>query len=191
MECRQNLRLSLNSWPIKTVALAICAVALHAPLASHAGTADLPEFQDMREQYRAVTKGKADGDATAEKFDQWQQQHPTEHLIGLYRGALNCLIARDAWFPWNKMRYANRCMDQMDESLQALEAGGQSTDLLHAYIERGFVNSHLPSMFGRKDMAVEDLIAAQQLPQWSELTEEEQQRILTRLSDIQDADSEE
>ena len=145
----------------------------------------------MREQYRAVTQGKADGEATAEKFDRWQQQHPSEHLIGLYRGALDCLIARDAWFPWNKMRYANRCMDQMDKSLLTLEADGQSADLLHAYIERGFVNSHLPSMFGRKDLAIEDFIAAQQLPQWSELTEGEQQLILKRLSDIQDAGNEE
>jgi len=191
MDCHSSFQSDTRVSPRKAITLTLFLTLLQVSNPSVAGTVGLPEFQDMREQYRAVTKGKADGDAIAEKFDQWQQQHPTEHLIGLYRGALNCLIARDAWFPWNKMRYANRCMDQMDESLQALEAGGQSADLLHAYIERGFVNSHLPSMFGRKDMAVEDFIAVQQLPQWSELTEEEQQRILTRLSDIQDADREE
>lgn len=191
MKYHQNRRFSPDIWPIRAISLAVFTVALHTPLVSHASTVDLPDFLDMREQYRAVTQGKADGEATAEKFDQWWQQHPSEHLIGLYRGALDCLIARDAWFPWNKMRYANRCMDQMDKSLLTLEADGQSADLLHAYIERGFVNSHLPSMFGRKDLAIEDFIAAQQLPQWSELTEGEQQLILKRLSDIQDADNEE
>ena len=48
-----------------------------------------------------------------------------------------------------------------------------------------------PGQAAVQKQIVEDLIAAQQLPQWSELTEGEQQLILKRLSDIQDADSEE
>ncbi len=156
-----------------------------------------PEYRDRLTQYRAVTNNQADAEETARAFSLWHQQHPTEHLIGLYRGALDCLIARDAWFPWNKMRYANRCIDQMDHALMALEAQhanqGEETanaDLLHAYVERGFVNSHLPSLFGRKDIAIEDFQAAQAMTGWSQLPKETRQAVIRRLTDIQSAASE-
>lgn len=185
MECQQTRRFTPDIWPIQAVTLALFLAVFQSPTPSHAATAALPEFQQMRAHYRAVTTGKSDADSVAAQFEQWHQQHPTEALIELYRGALNCLVARDAWFPWNKMRYANRCMDQMDQSLLSLEAKGQSADLLHAYIERGFVNSHLPSLFGRQDMAIEDFNAAQHMPQWLDLTDDERRLILERLAELQ------
>lgn len=174
-----------NNPPIRPAHIwLLCLLMLATVNQIKADTVELKEFPEMLSQYRSVTAKKADAEKTAKQFDLWQQQHPTEHLISLYRGALNCLIARDAWFPWNKMRYANLCMDQMDQSLAALEDQGSSADLLQAYIERGFVNSHLPDMFGRSDLAIEDFEAAQRLPQWSVLPEPDRQSILKRLNEV-------
>lgn len=159
-------------------------LSLNLPV--QAATLDLPEFTAMHDTYMAVINEKADADDTAKAFQNWQQQHPQDALIGIYIGALDCLIGRDAWMPWNKMRYVNRCTDAMDKAMTSLQRSSDPRDLFQAHLERGFVNANLPSMFNRQELAIEDFEAVMKSDRWTRLPESLRQQVADKLKALKE-----
>ncbi|MCY0963769.1 hypothetical protein [Parathalassolituus penaei] len=159
-------------------------LSLNLPV--QAATLDLPEFTTMHDTYMAVINEKANAEDTAERFRAWQQQYPQEALIGLYIGALDCLIARDAWLPWNKMRYVNRCTDAMDKAMDQVQRQSDPRDQMRAHLERGFVNANLPAMFNRQELAIEDFEAVMKSDRWSQLPESLRQQVTDKLKALKE-----
>ena len=171
---------------VAAVSLLLTTTLISISLPVRAATLDLPEFNRMHAQYLAVTRQQANAEDTAKAFQNWQQQHPQEALIGIYIGALDCLIGRDAWMPWNKMRYVNRCTDAMDKAMKQVQDQADPRDQLQAHLERGFVNANLPSMFNRQELAIEDFEAVIAAPGWASLDEQLRSQISQKLQALKE-----
>lgn len=154
-----------------------------------AETVSLPDYQQQVEVYRQAIDGKQDTRDALEQLESWQSANPDEPLVKVYMGGAQCLVARDAWMPWTKLKFVNRGMDTMDAAIIELEAAVEKAqaserDLFMAYVERGMVYANLPSMFKRSDMALEDLTVARDMPQWQSLPSGFQQKIEVALAKL-------
>ncbi len=54
-------------------------------------------------------------------FDALARAEPQQPLYTAYLGSAQGLRAREAWFPWNKLRYAEEGLDRIDRALAALQ----------------------------------------------------------------------
>lgn len=83
------------------------------------------EFGD-RIQYAVVvfkqaTQGKSDAVPKAlALFKEIEKTHPNHPLLRSYIGSLTTMQARDAWMPWNKIRFAEKGLDMIDRVLDSL-----------------------------------------------------------------------
>jgi hypothetical protein len=182
----------LNPKP-SLIGMVICTL-LWMPTAL-AETTSLAEYPNQVRLYMdAVEERKAASDVL-ESMQAWEQSYPNETLIKMYIGATKCLMARDAWMPWTKLKYVSQGMDTMDAALERLESEvAQSLategDLFRAYVERGMVYARLPDRFKRKDMAMEDLTLAMTMPQWGKTPQEARQNIADTLNQLKKETSE-
>ncbi len=56
-----------------------------------------------------------------EKFAHLHDSEPDNPVYLAYLGACKTLEGRDAWMPWNKMRYGEEGLEMIDEALSSLE----------------------------------------------------------------------
>ena len=148
--------------------------------------ADSSKWGELVQTYYQVTKGEGDAEKTLELFNTWQKEHPDHVLVAVYLGALHCLKARDAWAPWTKMSLVNKGVDLMDKAVENV-AKKAPQDLIRARIERAFVDAELPDMFGRKDVALENLEMVVSSPEWDSLAEPLKERVQKVLAQLQSA----
>jgi len=59
-------------------------------------------------------------DRATEKFRALLKEHPNHPVYLAYLGACKALEGRSAWLLWNKMRYGEQGLDQIDRALNAL-----------------------------------------------------------------------
>lgn len=172
----------------RRLALGAITATLMTFATSPSAASDQQAWQQMVEQYYAATREQADLDQVTDAFTDWQTEHPGDHMAKMYLGALLCLQGRDAWMPWNKVKYVNQCLDQMDDAVDTITA--EAPELLdRALLERGFVTASLPGMFNRTDTALEDFAHVRSAPLWTQLSKPIQQRVndeMVRLQAILD-----
>lgn len=98
------------------------ALALLLPFAAQAAA---PSFQKAFELYLVGANEQAPDHEDAneqanEAFAKLLESDPSNPLYMTYLGSTWMLKARDAWFPWNKMKHAERGLALMDKALSLL-----------------------------------------------------------------------
>ena len=87
-----------------------------------------PAYQlAMLEFTRAGNGDSSAVQSALDKFVRLKEKYPGDALILARAGSLVTMQARDAWMPWNKMRFAEQGLDQLDQALAAVEKQGQAT----------------------------------------------------------------
>lgn len=76
-------------------------------------------------------------------------------------GSLKTIMGRDAFLPWNKMKYVEQGCDKMDKAVQL------APDNLNIRITRALNNINLPSFFNRITYCLEDFEFIQKHPAFS------------------------
>ncbi|SFV07166.1 hypothetical protein [Pseudoduganella namucuonensis] len=78
-------------------------------------------FKEARQQFMACLSG--DGktcEAAIEKFNALAAGHPGHPLLAAYAGAGTAILGRDAYMPWNKLKYAEDGADAVEKALAQL-----------------------------------------------------------------------
>jgi len=99
-------------------------------------------------------QGVAGNDDAVDKgftcFDKVLVLDPTNAVALAYRGSLWTLRARDAWWPFTKMKDVDKGVDEMDKAVDL------ASDNITVHIVRGINSVNLPSMFHRLPVALKD-----------------------------------
>ena len=99
-------------------------------------------------------QGVAGNDDAVDKgftcFDKALVLDPANAIALAYRGSLWTLRARDAWWPFTKMKDVDKGVDEMDK------AADLASDNITVRVVRGINSVNLPSMFHRLPVALKD-----------------------------------
>ncbi len=99
-------------------------------------------------------QGVAGNDDAVDKgftcFDKILQIDPSSAIALAYRGSLWTLRARDAWWPFTKMKDVDKGVDEMDKAVDL------APDNISVRLVRGINSVNLPSMFHRLPVALKD-----------------------------------
>ena len=95
---------------------------LPALFTAPAASADDPSFPEAAARFqRAVAGDKSAVDGAIEAFESLVRTEPKQPVYEAYYGAALTLRARDAWMPWNKVKYSEEGLDRIDHALAALK----------------------------------------------------------------------
>ena len=83
-------------------------------------------------------------------FDKVLQIDPANAVALAYRGSFWTLRARDAWWPFTKMKDVDKGIDEMDKAVDL------APDNISVRLTRGINSVNLPSMFHRLPVALKD-----------------------------------
>jgi tetratricopeptide (TPR) repeat protein len=99
-------------------------------------------------------QGVAGNDDAVDKgftcLDKVLQIDPSNAIALAYRGSLWTLRARDAWWPFTKMKDVDKGIDEMDKAVDL------APDNITVRLVRGINSVQLPSMFHRLPVALKD-----------------------------------
>ncbi len=99
-------------------------------------------------------QGVAGNDDAVDKgftcFDKVLQLDPSNAVALVYRGSLWTLRARDAWWPFTKMKDVDKGVDEMDKAVDL------APDNVSVRLVRAINSVNLPSMFRRLPIALKD-----------------------------------
>ncbi|MGA7159483.1 MAG: hypothetical protein WBZ48_00665 [Bacteroidota bacterium] len=113
---------------------------------------DIETLTKLGEIYH--NQGVAGDDKAVEKgftcFNKILELDPSNALGLAYRGSLWTLRARDAWWPFTKMKDVDNGVDEMDKAVDL------APDNISVRLVRGINSIHLPSMFRRLPIALKD-----------------------------------
>ncbi|HTQ76885.1 MAG TPA: hypothetical protein VMI15_02575 [Burkholderiales bacterium] len=101
---------------MRTLLLALCFTAL--PAAAGPATIAFPEAAASFQ--RALAGDKDEVGRAIAAFESLARADAAQPLYEAYLGAAQTLRARDAWMPWNKVRYAEEGLDHIDHALKSL-----------------------------------------------------------------------
>lgn len=111
----------MKRW-ILIAAVTLLGVA-HSPQSS-AGT----PFEDAKAVFDAVRAGKAEPRDAVSKFDALLQRDAANPLFAAYRAAAVVMQARDAWLPWNKLKYLDDGLADTDRALAMIKPQHEQAD---------------------------------------------------------------
>jgi len=100
--------------------LVLLLAALLAPLASAQAQGDAQFAQALEIYNRARAGQSSQVERAIAAFDALSRSDPSQPLYRAYLGSAMVLRGRDAWMPWNKMRYTDEGLDRIDQALAAL-----------------------------------------------------------------------
>lgn len=148
--------------------LAVFLMAL-LPFAALAQSIDEAAFQAASSKFDSALKGdKEQVEAAIAAFQALQQKDPRQPLYAVYLGSATALKAREAWLPWNKMKYSEQGLDYIDQGLAALKpehdkqlARGVAVSAIARLTAAGTFLALPDSIFHRRNQGV-GLIAALQ-----------------------------
>ncbi len=83
-------------------------------------------------------------------FDTLLSIEPTNAVALAFQGSLWTLRARDAWWPFTKMKYVDKGIDEMDKAVDL------APEDVSVRLTRGITSVNLPSMFHRLGTALKD-----------------------------------
>jgi tetratricopeptide (TPR) repeat protein len=152
---------------IFSLALSLIVPSLAAALTQEEATA---EFFRARESSALARKG--DTSATERAFDQFArltEANPQQPLYRAYYGSMYTIKARDAWFPFTKLRNVDAGTDLIGKALAALtpehdkESIGGVAVSLETRLVAASTFASIPKAFGRYQQAKDvlaDLLAS-------------------------------
>lgn len=111
------------------------------------------------ERYWVTYQASVDGDYSAKRLvgelqSDWQQ-YPQDPLLLLLLGSSRTLQGRDAWMPWNKLRFTEQGLEEIEQALTLLSHEHKSEFFAGLPIEvlvpalAGITFTEVPSFFGR------------------------------------------
>ncbi|MDH5547460.1 MAG: hypothetical protein OEZ43_17915 [Gammaproteobacteria bacterium] len=118
-----------------------------------------PLMKDAMVQFSLASDGVASAvDPALTFFRELQQRYPEDPMILARIGSLTSMQARDAWAPWNKMRYAEQGLDMLDQALEKVEPDSKDTFRGVHYIHSvrliaAITFSQMPGFFNRHGQA--------------------------------------
>jgi len=101
------------------------------PLTLHANETE--DYQQARSWFnQALDERDGALDHAIEQFSQLLNTHSDLPVYRAYLGACKTLKGRDAWMPWDKMRYTEQGLDEIDKALNTLNESHNARLLLGA-----------------------------------------------------------
>ncbi len=77
-------------------------------------------FSSLKQEFMRCVEGSGDVDVLHADLRELVEADPQSPLFLVYLGSSETLIARDAWWPWTKMRYLESGLDKIDRALALL-----------------------------------------------------------------------
>lgn len=97
------------------VAVLTLGTALQCQAASEA------EFLNAQKAFQQARNGEdRQIEPAIAAFDALTRAEPQQPAYAAYLGSALAMKAREAWMPWNKLKYSERGLDQIDQALAAL-----------------------------------------------------------------------
>ncbi|WP_018610682.1 hypothetical protein [Uliginosibacterium gangwonense] len=112
---------------------------------------------------KARTTGGDEVEASVSAFEQLSRQEPTNPLFRAYLGSAQSLQGKQAWLPWNKLKYTENGLATIDKALQQLspEQTRQLVRGVPVTLETRLVAAStflaLPDMFKRSQLGHQQL----------------------------------
>src|SRR5471032_1654391 len=112
-------------FPSFTILYAAAALALGTVLQCQA--ASETEFRDALKAFQQARNGEdRQIEPAIAAFDALARAEPQQPAYAAYLGSALALKAREAWMPWNKLKYSERGLDHIDQALAALKPQHES-----------------------------------------------------------------
>lgn len=112
----------MNRFRITTVIIALVSALTGLSAApTYAAQVDPAAFEQAHQQFMRALKGGSGAarDAVA-AFEQLTASDPQNPVLLAYYGSAQALVGREAWMPWNKMKFVEKGLDNVDRSLKML-----------------------------------------------------------------------
>ncbi|MBI3372545.1 MAG: hypothetical protein HY017_12445 [Betaproteobacteria bacterium] len=107
---------------MKASTLALAGMLLLSTATAQPPTASDAQFSDATKIFlRASTGETAEVDPTIAAFEALARAEPRNPVYAAYLGSALSLRARDAWMPWNKLKYTEQGLDHIDRALESLK----------------------------------------------------------------------
>jgi hypothetical protein len=103
---------------MRPVVLLLAALVLSSRPAEAQYNAQFAQALMLYDKARGGERGEVEPAVAA--FEALARADPTQPLYGVYLGCAMVLRARDAWMPWNKIRYTEEGLERIDQALAAL-----------------------------------------------------------------------
>jgi len=100
--------------------IVLLLAALVAPLTSAQAQSDAQFAQALALYQTARAGGSGQVERAVAAFEALVRADPSQPLYGAYLGSAMALRGRDAWMPWNKIRYTEEGLERIDRALAAL-----------------------------------------------------------------------
>jgi hypothetical protein len=114
----------MKRWFLIAATATLFAAAPHP----HALASTDTDFRTARETFNAARAGKVASSQVVTQFSALLERDPANPLLAAYRAAAVVMQARDAWLPWNKMKYLDDGLADMDRALAMLKPQHERTD---------------------------------------------------------------
>jgi hypothetical protein len=99
----------------------VCAFLAINVAAAQSPAAD-PRLAEALEAFQRARKGDArEVERAVSAFERLAQAEPQQPLYSAYLGSAISMKSRDAWMPWNKIKYAEQGLARIDQALAALK----------------------------------------------------------------------
>lgn len=122
--------------------------------------------QTVYQSYMAAVDG--DTSSTKKTFKALSELHdnePDNVLINAMLGSTETLLARDAWVPWKKLKYAEIGLSRMDRSLKNADNGSLDNLIFEGLPTKLWINTtvgctfiEMPEMFDRLETGYQLLV---------------------------------
>ncbi len=107
---------------MKTTALVITLMLAFGSAAAQSPAAAEAPFVNAAKTFLQARDGQAGQiEPAIAAFETLARAEPAQPLYAAYLGSAISLKAREAWMPWNKMKYSEQGLDHIDQALAALK----------------------------------------------------------------------
>ena len=105
----------------RTILVLGAALALATAAAQPSVANDAP-FNEAATVFRRAASGETgDVESAIAAFEALARAEPRNPVYAAYLGSALSMRARDAWMPWNKLKYTEQGLDHIDRALDSLK----------------------------------------------------------------------
>ena len=113
---------AIGSRKMKIATLALSALMIFGTAAAQPPSASDAPFNEAANVFQRAAAGeKKDVEPAIAAFEALARAEPRNPVYAAYLGSALSLKGRDAWMPWNKLKYTEQGLDHIDRALDALK----------------------------------------------------------------------
>ena len=123
---------------------------------------DESQYQHMLSLYKQAVDGNSDArDEVKAYLENLSKAEPNDAIVRVYLGSTMVLEGRDAWMPWNKMKFTEKGMDVMEQALDMSTKDKKTRQFLEndedieIRMICAFTFTQVPKMMGRFEQGLE------------------------------------